>query len=101
MQREAGTVDARAKATHSNDGSPMTDHAAAPPRAAYSMAEAAQALGVSERLIKMAIQQNLIRSRKIGALRRIPASEVERVAIEGLPAITYPPRPAKAKRRNS
>lgn len=76
----------------------MTNHsaAAATARVAYSMAEAAEALGVSRNTIKRACAQNLIRSRKVGALRRIAATEVERVAIEGLPAVTYPPRKPRA-----
>jgi hypothetical protein len=79
----------------------MTDHVGvAPARVAYSMAEAAQALGVSINIIKLACYQGLIRSRKLGALRRIPAVEVERLAIEGMPVVAYPPR-SKPKARGA
>jgi len=66
------------------------------------MAGAAEALSVSIDIIKRAIAQGLIRSTKVGKLRRIPAAEVERVAEQGLPKISYParaPRPQAGPRR--
>ena len=62
----------------------MTDPA---PPLAYSVKDAAAALSVSRNLIDRAINHNLIRCTRIGRAVRIPAAEVERVAIEGLPAV--------------
>jgi excisionase family DNA binding protein len=65
-------------------------------RLAFSMAEAADALGVSLDIIKRGCAQNLIKSTKLGGLlRRIPASEVRRLAEQGLPPIKYPARISK------
>ena len=65
-------------------------------RLAYSMAEAAEALGVAIDIIKRGVAQGSIRSTKLGGLlRRIPASEVRALAEHGLPPINYKPRPPK------
>ena len=65
-------------------------------RLAYSMAEAAEALGVAIDIIKRGVAQGSIRSTKLGGLlRRIPASEVRALAERGLPPIKYKPRSAK------
>jgi hypothetical protein len=56
-------------------------------RLAYSRAEAAEALGLSVVTISRARNHGLMRGNFVGRVDRIPSSEVERVAAEGLPAI--------------
>jgi excisionase family DNA binding protein len=57
-------------------------------RLAYSVAEGAQALGVSTITLHRGISHGLIRSAKLGArVIRIPVSEVERLLEEGMPPI--------------
>jgi hypothetical protein len=58
-------------------------------RLAYSRAEAARALGVSVVTISRARAAGLMRGNFIGRVDRIPSSEVERVAAEGLPPIPH------------
>lgn len=52
-------------------------------RLAYSPAEAANSIGVARQTIYNLMQRGELRSVKIGRSRRIPASEVERLASEG------------------
>ena len=52
---------------------------------AYSLKDAAAALSVSQDVLYRAMGHNMIRYTRIGRMLRIPASEVERVAAEGLP----------------
>ena len=62
-------------------------------RAAYSVPEFAEAIGVSAGLVWRMVRKRRIRSFKIGRLRRIPASELERLAEgsnEGVPRRTRP-----------
>lgn len=52
-------------------------------RLAYSVSEAAQALGVSRTLIKSAIQAGEIASIKIGARRLVPAEALHALITKG------------------
>lgn len=55
-------------------------------RLSFRLPEAAEALGVSEKLLKRACQQGLIRSAKLGRIHTIPAAELARIAEEGFPS---------------
>ena len=59
------------------------------PRLAYNTAGTAQALGLSIATIRRAANHGLIRRNKVGRIDSFPATEVERVAAEGLPAIPH------------
>lgn len=63
------------------------------PRLSYSLLDAAEMLGISEKLLRRACQQHLIKSTRMGNRLTIPAAEVERIALEGIPS----PEPDKAK----
>ena len=63
-------------------------------RLSYKIIEAAEALSTSTVTLHRAISHELIKSTKVGRVIRIPAAEVERVAVEGLPPI---PRTYKRK----
>lgn len=52
-------------------------------RVAYSPAEAAEALGLSRATVHNLIRAGEIASTKIGRSRRIPAAELQRIALEG------------------
>ena len=56
-------------------------------RRAYSRAEFAEALGISVVTVGRARNHGRIRGNFVGRVDRIPASELERVAAEGLPPI--------------
>jgi excisionase family DNA binding protein len=67
-------------------------------RLSYSVAEAANLLGLHINTIKRAIAQGRISSAKMGAVHRIPAREVRRVAESGFELESQPP--AKPKQRD-
>ena len=50
----------------------------------YTQEEAAQALGVSLRSIERMVSAAQVRTKKMGRRRNIPATEVRRIAREGL-----------------
>lgn len=56
------------------------------PRLAYSTAEVAEQLGITEQHVRNLISRNAIHSIKLGRVRRIPTTEVERLLREGVPA---------------
>ena len=63
-------------------------------RLAYSLSETADALSVSNHTIQRAISFGLLRCTRIGMAIRVPATEVERLARDGLPEL---PRGYKRK----
>jgi excisionase family DNA binding protein len=66
----------------------MSAHSDPSPRAAYSINETARLLDVSRRQIYDLLSKGKLRSVRIGARQRIPASELERIANgQALPAV--------------
>jgi excisionase family DNA binding protein len=61
-------------------------------RLSYSVAEAANMLGLHINTIKRAVAQGRIKSTKMGAVRRIPVAEIKRVAELGFD-LEPPPTP--------
>lgn len=59
---------------------PVIDPSRALPRAAYSPAEAAALLGITRKTIYSLMSRGELRTTKIGRARRVPATEVARLA---------------------
>ena len=68
-------------------------------RAAYSVPEFAEAISVSERLVWRMLARGRIRSFKVGRLRRIPASELERLVGGSSGGVTRRTRPVSREIR--
>jgi excisionase family DNA binding protein len=51
----------------------------------YRPTEAAESLGVSRSSMYLWIQQGLVRTVRVGSRSRVPASELDRLAEEGVP----------------
>jgi len=64
-------------------------------RTSYSFAEVAEQWGVSLWTIRRLVERSELKAIKIGALQRIPRSEVERAQQYGVGT----PRPRKAKQQ--
>jgi excisionase family DNA binding protein len=65
-------------------------------RVAYRPTEVADAIGVSRSRIYAWIADGSIRTTLVGSRIRIPAAELARIAEEGVPRASAPPRPSRS-----